>query len=631
MPAPRTTARPAPGIRPQLSAAEIAYLREKLAREQAGRPAGAARASGRPPAKRGAPARRPTTRSAPAKRTRTRGAGRPPRPVQGRRWSRPLVIGPLGILLVASALCVVLPGSSPQGGAGSDVTALALTAKATLVRQADHYRVLERAVDARRLELGKARESLGSAATRVAARRAVVGRAAAALYSAVPGSAYAAPTPLPADPGNGLAETTAAASAARSAVADAEQATAALDAATHRVAVAAAAVTAAPARADDALAASRATVAALSPEIVVRLASLDVATAGSAEQARDAAALRRWQAYLAALASADITPPPATDLTDAGDLPSGLSPALDGAGKPVPGLAVGVVGNRPVTVLPAETVAAVSTALSQLGRPYAAGTSGPATYDCGGFTAATWLLAGYALPPTPADLVAAGVPVALSHAQIGDLVVSPGGRDVGIYLGSGDVIGASASTHQVSIRDVLAGSTAVRVPVARPTAPDAVAPGVARTGMCGAPLRHGSYDDPAWGGYRNGEIPTSALCGLGVAHHMLRCDAAASYRQMADAYAAEFGSPMCITDSYRPLGAQEDAFSRKPELAAVPGTSNHGWALAVDLCGGIATPSSPQGRWMAANAGRFGFVNPDWAAPHGEKPEPWHWEYGYIS
>jgi LAS superfamily LD-carboxypeptidase LdcB len=34
---------------------------------------------------------------------------------------------------------------------------------------------------------------------------------------------------------------------------------------------------------------------------------------------------------------------------------------------------------------------------------------------------------------------------------------------------------------------------------------------------------------------------------------------------------------------------------------------------------------------MAANAGRFGFVNPDWAAPHGEKPEPWHWEYGYIS
>jgi hypothetical protein len=220
----------------------------------------------------------------------------------------------------------------------------------------------------------------------------------------------------------------------------------------------------------------------------------------------------------------------------------------------------------------------------------------------------------------------------MSSVQVGDLVVSPGGRDVGIYLGSGDVIGASASTHRVTIRGVLAGSTAVRVP-APPHAgsTDAVAPGVARTGACGAPLRHGSYDDPAWGGYRNGQIPSSALCGLGVTHHALRCDAAASYREMAKAYAAEFGTPMCITDSYRPLGAQEDAFSRKPELAAVPGTSNHGWALAVDLCGGINSPGSRQATWMTANAGRFGFVNPDWAAPRGAKPEPWHWEYGYIS
>jgi peptidoglycan DL-endopeptidase CwlO len=282
-------------------------------------------------------------------------------------------------------------------------------------------------------------------------------------------------------------------------------------------------------------------------------------------------------------------------------------------------------------VLPAETVAAVSAALSQLGHPYVAGTSGPTSYDCGGFTSANWLLAGYALSATPADQVAAGTPVAMSDAQVGDLVLSPGGRDVGIYLGSGDVIGASASTHRVSIRNVLAGSTAVRVAVAHPSSAGVLVPGVARTGTCGAPLRHGSYDDPAWGGYRNGQIPASALCALGVAHHELRCDAAASYREMAKAYAAEFGTPMCITDSYRPLGAQEDAFSRKPELAAVPGTSNHGWALAVDLCGGIGTPSSPQGRWMAANAGRFGFVNPDWAAPHGEKPEPWHWEYGYIS
>jgi LAS superfamily LD-carboxypeptidase LdcB len=63
----------------------------------------------------------------------------------------------------------------------------------------------------------------------------------------------------------------------------------------------------------------------------------------------------------------------------------------------------------------------------------------------------------------------------------------------------------------------------------------------------------------------------------------------------------------------------------------VPGTSNHGWALAVDLCGGINIGGSAQWAWMVANAARFGFVQPDWASPGGEKPEPWHWEYGYIS
>jgi peptidoglycan DL-endopeptidase CwlO len=24
-------------------------------------------------------------------------------------------------------------------------------------------------------------------------------------------------------------------------------------------------------------------------------------------------------------------------------------------------------------------------------------------------------------------------------------------------------------------------------------------------------------------------------------------------------------------------------------------------------------------------------VQPDWARPGAEKPEPWHWEFGYIS
>ena len=108
-----------------------------------------------------------------------------------------------------------------------------------------------------------------------------------------------------------------------------------------------------------------------------------------------------------------------------------------------------------MTVLPAETVAAVSSALSQLGKPFVAGTAGPDTYDCGGFTSTAWLLAGYAAPGDAAGAVGlrrGGA--AQADLQIGDLVFSPGGQDVGIYLGTGDVVGASAGTYQVGVRPV---------------------------------------------------------------------------------------------------------------------------------------------------------------------------------
>ena len=105
---------------------------------------------------------------------------------------------------------------------------------------------------------------------------------------------------------------------------------------------------------------------------------------------------------------------------------------------------------------------------------------------------------------------------------------------------------------------------------------------------CGNTVYPPSYDGARqWGGYPNGLIPPSAMCPLGVAGHVLRCDAAAAYRAMSAAFATAFGSPICITDSYRTYASQVRLYGEKPTLAAVPGTSNHGWGLAVDLCGGI--------------------------------------------
>jgi len=142
----------------------------------------------------------------------------------------------------------------------------------------------------------------------------------------------------------------------------------------------------------------------------------------------------------------------------------------------------------------------------------------------------------------------------------------------------------------------------------------------------------GAEGSSGWGGFLNGMIPTSELCSLDSAPgHLLRCDAARAYDALALAYRADFGTPPCITDSYRSFSAQVAAFANKPKLTAVPGTSNHGWGLAVDLCGGIETPGTVQHEWMQEHAGLFGWVHPAWAEPGGGRPEPWHWEFGQLS
>jgi hypothetical protein len=130
-------------------------------------------------------------------------------------------------------------------------------------------------------------------------------------------------------------------------------------------------------------------------------------------------------------------------------------------------------------------------------------------------------------------------------------------------------------------------------------------------------------------GYANGMIPPAALCPVWAAPgHRLRADAAHAFNQLSQAYAAEFGTPVCLTDSYRTFEGQVAVRAAKPGLAAVPGTSNHGWGTAVDLCGGIQSFGSAQHQWMRHNAPLHGWFLPTWAQQNGSKPEPWHWEYG---
>lgn len=128
----------------------------------------------------------------------------------------------------------------------------------------------------------------------------------------------------------------------------------------------------------------------------------------------------------------------------------------------------------------------------------------------------------------------------------------------------------------------------------------------------------------AWGGYSNGQIPKSALRAISFAPgQAAEQNAAARFEAMNAAYRAATGRNIGVTDSYRSLEGQYAVKKKKPNLAAKPGTSNHGWGKAFDLNvrGDKALKS-----WLDANAARFGFVNPDWAK-RSSSFEPWHWEH----
>jgi hypothetical protein len=133
-------------------------------------------------------------------------------------------------------------------------------------------------------------------------------------------------------------------------------------------------------------------------------------------------------------------------------------------------------------------------------------------------------------------------------------------------------------------------------------------------------------------GYGNGQIPASALCELSFAPgEQLRCDAAHQIEALNAAFREAFGVDLSVTDSYRSYASQVAVKASRGYFAAPPGMSNHGWALALDLGGGIQSYGTAQYEWMRANAPAYGWDNPEWARAGGSKNEPWHWEYGDLS
>ncbi len=120
-------------------------------------------------------------------------------------------------------------------------------------------------------------------------------------------------------------------------------------------------------------------------------------------------------------------------------------------------------------------------------------------------------------------------------------------------------------------------------------------------------------------GYGNGQIPAHALAPVGATGHTLWAPAAEGLNSLIRDAAAD-GVVVGITDTYRPIADQhrlagELGLYSEGGLAAVPGTSNHGWGVATDLDLDASALA-----WMRENAANYGFVED---VPR----EPWHWTY----
>lgn len=125
----------------------------------------------------------------------------------------------------------------------------------------------------------------------------------------------------------------------------------------------------------------------------------------------------------------------------------------------------------------------------------------------------------------------------------------------------------------------------------------------------------------------NGRLSAEQLCKLPQSGHSLQPQAAVAFAELNTQFEVRFGTPICVSDSYRSISSQYSVAARRGAFAARPGTSQHGMGLALDLCPSTYRDSA-KWSWLKANGPVYGFDNPAWARRGGSGMyEPWHWEY----
>ncbi|GGA72757.1 hypothetical protein GCM10011490_24420 [Pseudoclavibacter endophyticus] len=130
-------------------------------------------------------------------------------------------------------------------------------------------------------------------------------------------------------------------------------------------------------------------------------------------------------------------------------------------------------------------------------------------------------------------------------------------------------------------------------------------------------------------GYPNGDWRNATGRALGVD---LRAEAAGALDALAWHYQRQFGKPLAASEGMRSIAMQnyywDRYINRRPgwTVAAQPGTSNHGWGLAVDLAWPITSSATAEHAWVAATAPLFGW---EWTGRN--FGEPWHFDFTGIN
>ncbi|MCK0111991.1 cell wall-binding repeat-containing protein [Ornithinimicrobium sp. F0845] len=137
-------------------------------------------------------------------------------------------------------------------------------------------------------------------------------------------------------------------------------------------------------------------------------------------------------------------------------------------------------------------------------------------------------------------------------------------------------------------------------------------------------------------------VPPDLLSWRGTSHR-LRPETAQMLEAMFDGAAGADRGGLYVTSAFRSYETQQDTYAywvsvygeeKASMLSAKPGHSEHQLGLAVDIagptCGGNCFGTSPEGKWVAANAHRYGFIirYPEGGTSvTGYYYEPWHLRY----